>query len=54
VLLDPGDGRPLLQGAGRTRELRAEALVYALRLIDFAEQRRDFDSGAKLIALANA
>ncbi|MBW3596912.1 MAG: trypsin-like peptidase domain-containing protein [Planctomycetes bacterium] len=39
--------------AARSHDVRAEALVYALRLIDFAEQRRDFASGARLIALAH-
>ncbi|MHB8956355.1 MAG: trypsin-like peptidase domain-containing protein [Pirellulaceae bacterium] len=43
----------LCERAVRSNEHKAQALVYAVRLIDFAESRRDFASGAKLIALAN-
>lgn len=39
--------------AVRSNELKLQALVYAVRLIGFAESRRDFESGSKLIALAN-
>ena len=43
----------LCERAARSNEHKALALVYAVRLIDFAESRRDFESGAKLVALAN-
>ena len=43
----------LADRAARSDERRVEALGYALKLIDFAEQQRDFDSGDKLISLTN-
>ncbi|HUT90026.1 MAG TPA: trypsin-like peptidase domain-containing protein [Thermoguttaceae bacterium] len=42
----------LSERALRFNEQKVQALVYAVRLIDFAEERRDFESGAKLIAMS--